>query len=179
VITAYAVDGAGNVGPKSSVTYTIDLTPPVITMIGNEQYTMVEGVFTDPGATALDAVDGDVTASIFASGPSIYGYENLQDGQTVVAGTNYAIEYLAYDSSGNTPATNTYVRYVTVTADPNAGSGGTGNGTTGSSGDGTTSGGDGGGGGGCITPAFTASAGGLLPMFGLLILGFVAVRRKD
>jgi hypothetical protein len=53
-------------------------TPPVITLNGSQQHTAYYGEsFTDPGATATDAEDGDITSSITVSGnvgtaPNIY-----------------------------------------------------------------------------------------------------------
>lgn len=46
-----------------------DLEPPVITLLGNQTITVECGTpFTDPGATALDNVDGNITGSIVNGG---------------------------------------------------------------------------------------------------------------
>ena len=176
VLTAYAVDGAGNVGPTTSVSYTIDLTPPVITLVGDNPLTVIEGTYKDPGATATDSVDGDVTASVFTSGPNIYGTQNLQDGQTIVAGTVYNIMYTAFDSVGNTTSQadgTSLIREVHVIADPYATTS-NGNGSSGAGG--SNGGGDSGGGGGCIAPTVSGFA--LLSML-VLLLGGLAIRRKQ
>ena len=69
----------------------IDLTPPVITILGNNPETVFQNtVYTDAGATALDDVDGDVTANIFVS--------NMVD--TATLGT-YTVTYDVVDQAGN------------------------------------------------------------------------------
>jgi len=46
-----------------------DTTPPVITLIGNPEITVETGsIYSDPGATATDDVDGDITAHIVVAG---------------------------------------------------------------------------------------------------------------
>ena len=70
---------------------TADTTPPVISLLGSSTINLTVGdTFTDPGATATDNVDGDITSSI-----SISGSVN-----TATAGT-YVLTYLVSDSSGN------------------------------------------------------------------------------
>jgi len=69
-----------------------DATPPVITLNGDATVTLVFGsVFTDPGATATDNIDGNITANILVSGDTV---------NTSVAGT-YIIKYDVSDSAGN------------------------------------------------------------------------------
>ncbi|MAL97154.1 MAG: hypothetical protein CL583_01770 [Alteromonadaceae bacterium] len=47
----------------------VDETKPVITLLGANPYTLTAGeAFTDPGATASDDVDGDLSAQIQVSG---------------------------------------------------------------------------------------------------------------
>ncbi len=63
-------DGAENaaVGIKRTVNV-VDTTPPVITLVGNVEISLiVDDVFIDPGATALDDIDGDISESIVVSG---------------------------------------------------------------------------------------------------------------
>ena len=65
--------------------------PPVITLTGSTVIELSVGdTFTDPGATATDAVDGDLTSSITSSGTV----------DTSVAGF-YAILYAVTDAAGN------------------------------------------------------------------------------
>jgi hypothetical protein len=81
-----------------------DLTPPVITLLGDNPMTViVDGEFVDPGATATDNVDLDVTDDIVATGTV----------NTEVIGTYY-ITYTVTDTAGNTA---TKVRTVTVAAE--------------------------------------------------------------
>lgn len=65
-------------------------TPPVILLIGNNPINITQGdMFTDPGATATDAEDGDLTANIIVTGKV----------DTATMGT-YAITYTVTDSGG-------------------------------------------------------------------------------
>ena len=74
---------------------TIDITPPVITLIGEASITVNLGEqFTDPGATAVDNIDGDISQNIVVSGDAV-------DVNTV--GT-YVILYDVSDSAGNPAA---------------------------------------------------------------------------
>ena len=67
----------------------------------------VGDTFTDPGATATDAVDGDLTAKIVETGSV----------DTTTAGL-YTLTYTATDVAGNTASVS---RVVTVLAAPAAG----------------------------------------------------------
>ena len=81
----------------------IDNTPPVITLLGDDPIQHDWNTpFTDPGATALDNVDGDISSNIVADIPEI-GIEKL--------GT-YTITYDVVDESGN--AATTVTRTVNV-----------------------------------------------------------------
>ena len=82
---------------------TADTTAPVITLIGSTIIQLSVGdTFTDPGATATDAVDGDLTASITSTSTvdtSVVGF--------------YAVLYSVTDAAGN--AASIY-REINVTA---------------------------------------------------------------
>ena len=85
-------------------TVNVDTTAPSITVLGDNPLTLAIGAnFTDPGATALDDVDGivDVTAS---------GEVN-----TALPGS-YTITYTATDAAGNTATATRTVNVVDVTA---------------------------------------------------------------
>jgi hypothetical protein len=70
---------------------TADTTPPVITLTGSSTINLTVGdTFTDPGATATDDVDGNITSSISISGSV----------DTSTAGT-YTISYNVSDTAGN------------------------------------------------------------------------------
>ncbi|MDQ1326285.1 MAG: hypothetical protein QG564_1410 [Campylobacterota bacterium] len=94
-ITYTATDAAGNVG---TATRTViikepvieDTTPPQITLNGENSITVYMGTaFVDPGASAIDEVDGSV---------------NVTTSGTVDTGKvgNYTITYTATDAAGNT-----------------------------------------------------------------------------
>ncbi|MBW1295102.1 DUF5011 domain-containing protein [Aquimarina litoralis] len=69
-----------------------DGTPPVIELVGDAEITINVGdVFNDPGATATDDIDGDISANI-----TVAGSVNVN-----VPGT-YTLVYSVQDSSGNT-----------------------------------------------------------------------------
>ena len=91
LITYSVTDNAGN---SASITRTVvvnDTAPPVISLAGNATISVGFGTtFSDPGATATDAVDGDLTSSIIATGSV----------NTSTEGT-YSIVYSVSDSAGN------------------------------------------------------------------------------
>ena len=96
-IAIFYNDGAGNLGGG-------DLTPPTITLKGAASVTLTVGdTYTDAGATATDALDGDLTAKIVTTNPV----------NTAQVG-DYSVTYNVKDTSGNaaTPVTRT----VTVKA---------------------------------------------------------------
>lgn len=69
-----------------------DTIVPVITLSGSSTMSVAQGyTFTDPGATAVDSFEGDLTSAITASGSV----------DTSTQGT-YTITYSVSDSSGNT-----------------------------------------------------------------------------
>jgi hypothetical protein len=80
-----------------------DTTPPVVTLLGNAAMQITVGdTFTDPGATATDSVDGDLTSHITVSGTV----------DTTTPGV-YTLTYSVTDSAGNTGIAS---RVVTVVA---------------------------------------------------------------
>ena len=88
---------AGNYTPR-------DTTSPTITVLGDNPLTLTVGAtFSDPGATALDDIDGvvDVTASGEVN-PAVPG--------------SYTITYTATDAAGNTATATRTVNVVDVTA---------------------------------------------------------------
>ncbi|TBL79860.1 immunoglobulin-like domain-containing protein [Paenibacillus thalictri] len=82
-LKARATDGAGNVSADSALlTFTVDRTPPLITLNGSAMMQVEAGSsFTDPGATAADRVEGDITSRISVTGsvyPNQLGTYNLE-----------------------------------------------------------------------------------------------------
>ena len=83
----------------------LDAEIPLITLIGDATINLLlDDPFTDPGATALDEVDGDLTSSIVVGGDTV---------DTAVEGA-YVITYDVSDSQGNEAIQVT--RTVNVTA---------------------------------------------------------------
>ncbi len=79
----------------------LDLVKPVITLNGNNIFQIaLGGTFTDPGATAFDYTDGNLTSSIIVTGTV----------NTNIEGT-YTLTYNVTDSEGNkaSPVTRTIV----------------------------------------------------------------------
>ncbi len=92
VIDYTATDAHGNTATVQRALEYVDTTPPEITLSGNAEMTIQSGdSFTDPGYTAQDAGDGDVTAAVTTDG-------------AVDPGTpgDYTITYSVTDSAGNT-----------------------------------------------------------------------------
>lgn len=68
-----------------------DTTKPVITIVGDNPIDIAKGVtFTDPGATATDNVDGNITANI----------TKVSTVDTTTVG-NYSVKYSVNDAAGN------------------------------------------------------------------------------
>ena len=97
VVGSYTVtydvsDAAGNKADTATRTVNVvDTTKPVITLIGNSTMTIeIRNAYTDPGATAYDRYDGNITSRI------------VPDNQvnTNAAGT-YNITYDVSDAAGN------------------------------------------------------------------------------
>ena len=104
-IAVFLNDGRGNLGRG-------DETAPTLSLVGDPRITIVVGEsYTDPGATASDDVDGDLTDRIVVDNPV--------DVDVIGA---YTVTYNVTDSSGNSATTLT--RTVDVTAREAGGGGG-------------------------------------------------------
>lgn len=89
---------------------TPDTTPPIITLLGGATLNVTAGgTFTDPGATATDNVDGDISSRIVVTG-------NVN---TAVTGS-YTLSYNVSDAAGNAATTRTRTVNVTAAADTTA-----------------------------------------------------------
>ena len=127
-LTYTASDAAGNEASAERAVTVADTTSPTIQLNGESAITLVEGdAYSEPGASASDSVDGQLTVVITGEVGSDPG--------------EYTLTYTATDVAGNTVSVD---RVVTVEAAPSGGGGDGG-------GDGNGGGGDGSGGGG--TPA--------------------------
>lgn len=87
-----ASDAANNVSlPVIRAVHVLDLAAPVITILGDNPLTHEAATeYTDPGATALDDVDGDVTEAI----------QTVNEVNTSNLGT-YSVTYAVSDGAGN------------------------------------------------------------------------------
>ena len=84
-------DSSGNKATAEREIIRADLEAPVITLAGDAKITLKAGsTFTEPGFTAMDNIDGDLTANVEVSGSV----------NTRRAGT-YTLTYTVADSFGN------------------------------------------------------------------------------
>lgn len=93
-------------------TVTPDTTAPIITLVGNAEIMIGVGdTFTDPGATALDNEDGDISANVVVTGTV----------DVNLAGS-YTLAYNVSDAAGNaaTEVTRSVTVSVTVVEDTEA-----------------------------------------------------------
>ena len=105
VLSYSATDAAGNSAAVVTRTVTVaDLTAPVIALNGDAEITVgLDTVFTDPGATANDAVDGDITPVA------------VSNVDTAIAG-EYTVIYTATDTAGNETTATLTVTVADLTA---------------------------------------------------------------
>jgi hypothetical protein len=104
-VSVYLNDSAGNLGFGDAV-------PPVIALSGEATVNVPSGEgYSDAGATAVDNIDGDISASIVVNNPV----------NTAVTGS-YTVTYNVSDSAGNDAVQVT--RTVNVTAATGRGGGG-------------------------------------------------------
>ena len=91
VLTYTVTDSSGNVGEIKRTVQIADLNKPVITLNGEiKTYIKVGTAYTDPGFTASDNIDGDITAKVSVNGSV----------DTSKMGIN-TITYSVFDSFGN------------------------------------------------------------------------------
>jgi hypothetical protein len=92
-VTCTATDSLGNFDTASFIVEILDQTAPVLTLNGDPVITidMHSGPYVDPGATAVDNADGDVSADIVIDSS---GVDTTTDG-------TYTVFISVTDSSGN------------------------------------------------------------------------------
>lgn len=111
-VSYYVQDDAGNETVKQVEITNIDREKPVITLNGQERMSIViRSDFADPGATAVDNLDGDLTEHIVVSGQV----------NTQVAG-EYSLRYNVTDAAGN--SAEEVIRTVVVLRRSGGGGGG-------------------------------------------------------
>lgn len=101
VVTYTVTDSSGNQAQVQREIRYHDPEPPALTLLGEESVTILAGdTWEDPGCTAMDNVDGDVTDQIQVTG----------EVDSLISGS-YVLSYQVTDSYGNTA---TAERTVTV-----------------------------------------------------------------
>ena len=81
----------------SRVVTVMDRVPPVVTLLGESELRFEDiRDFTDPGATASDNYDGDISSRVVLS----HAEREIRDGERA-GGTEYTFTYSVTDSSGN------------------------------------------------------------------------------
>lgn len=100
-VTYTVTDAAGNsytAKRQVRVVTTANTTPPVVTLNGNANDTVSTcGYYTDLGATAISAVEGNITNKITSNLSSV----PLFDGTTPGTPGTYTVVYTAQDCAGN------------------------------------------------------------------------------
>jgi len=93
IVTYNVSDTAGNAAVQLTRTVIVeDTTIPVLTLLGTDPLNLtVGGTYSDPGATALDNLDGDITTSIVVAGDTV---------NPASTGT-YVVTYDVSDAAGN------------------------------------------------------------------------------
>jgi len=96
VLNYSATNGVGAVVTTTRTVIVTDATPPILTLIGANPLSLDAGMpFVDPGATASDACEGNMTARIVRDGTI----------NTTMPGA-YTLTYTVTDSTGHTATSN-------------------------------------------------------------------------
>jgi chitodextrinase len=99
LVTYNVSDSAGNAATEITRTVIVsqidDTTPPMLTLNGNSPVNLSVGaVYTELGATAIDDIDGDISANVVIGGDTV---------DTAIEAI-YVVTYNVSDASGNTAA---------------------------------------------------------------------------
>lgn len=106
IVTYTVTDSAGNKAHAERTIVYKDVVPPVITLKGDSDIAVNIGSdFKDPGYTASDDVDGDLTKAVTVSG-EVNGHKN----------GSYLLKYHVEDSSGNVCETERKVKVADLSA---------------------------------------------------------------
>src|SRR5690606_3340859 len=91
ILTYQVVDSSGNQATAERTVHVVDQEEPILSLLGSAYLKLEVGTpFIDPGATATDNLDGNISNQIIVSG--------LVDVNQL--GT-YILEYVVADSEGN------------------------------------------------------------------------------
>jgi len=107
-LTYRVADAAGNVSTatRTVTVILVDTTPPILTLLGGQTVQTARGVaFVDPGFTAIDNIDGDITNRV-----TVTGTVNIN-----TAGT-YTLTYRVADMAGNVSTAVRTVQVIIVAA---------------------------------------------------------------
>jgi hypothetical protein len=105
-ITYTATDGASNSATATRVINVVDVTAPVLTLVGGKQTIELGNTYNELGATAIDNSDGDISSNIVINTSAI----NLS-----IIGT-YIINYTISDNAGNQASKTREVEVVDTVA---------------------------------------------------------------
>ncbi len=111
VVTYDVSDLSGNAAIQQTRTVqvvdstVVDTTPPVITLLGDNPLDLVVGdTYVEPGVTATDDVDGDLTSAI-----------QVENGVDLTQPSTYSIRYRVEDAAGNSAQSTRTVRVAPAT----------------------------------------------------------------
>ena len=105
VLTYTVTNSFGNTATTTRTVNVVDAKPPVLTVIGDNPLTyQVSTSFVDPGATAIDEYDGDISNKILKSSTVT----------PTIAGT-YKVTYYIIDAAGNSVSVDRIVNVVDTT----------------------------------------------------------------
>ena len=86
-----------------------DTTPPIITLLSTNPVNLnVDDPYTEPGATAFDETDGDISNNIVIDSSAV---------DTTVAGS-YPVTYTVSDASGNVTSKVRYINVIDINQPP-------------------------------------------------------------
>jgi len=106
-ITYTVADDSGNVAEKFRTVIVVDTIPPRITLLGKSPVHLRKGdTYADPGVTAVDNRDGDISASVVVDG--------AVDAAKV---GNYTVAYTVIDRAGNRATEKRFVNVYGTTGD--------------------------------------------------------------
>lgn len=106
ILTYTVTDESGNTAQVQRTVVYVDVTAPVITLLGDAEMELQTGAaFEEPGCTATDDCDGDVTALVVVEGTV----------DASVPGT-YTLVYTVTDAGGNTASIQRTVTVKDLTA---------------------------------------------------------------
>jgi len=95
LVCGFLVGCGGSSGGNETVSASVDTTVPVITLQGQASIEVLfDSVYNDAGATAVDNVDGDISANVVVTG--------VVDAATIGA---YILTYSVSDAAGNVAVT--------------------------------------------------------------------------